>query len=89
MNRDAHGCWSGAALNFGELRKGEVRILGLLRSSLPENSHLADASPLVSMHTYRRYQHRQGRLVSPTLWEECASSVAEKASGPVRGIGEV
>jgi hypothetical protein len=25
----------------------------------------------------------------PTLWEECASSVEEKASGPVVGIGEV
>jgi hypothetical protein len=31
----------------------------------------------------------RAELFSPTLWEECASSVEEKANGPVVGIGEV
>jgi hypothetical protein len=54
------------------------------------SSHLADASPLVSMHTYSRYQRQAGLKNSALpLGEECGSSVEEKANGPVHGIGEV
>jgi hypothetical protein len=71
----------------------ELRISSVLRSSLSEIARWIAAwqmpRPLCSCILALVANTGGADEFRPTLWEECASSVEEKANGPVDGIGVV
>jgi hypothetical protein len=74
-------------VNFVELHFGEVRIMGILRSSLPEIATWQMPRPLCPCILALVTTIGGAEEFSPTLWKEWASGVEEKVIGPVDGIG--
>jgi hypothetical protein len=67
----------------------ELRFERVLGSSLPEIATWQMPCPLGPCILALVTNTGRGEEFHPTLWEECARSVEEKANGPVDGIGEV